>query len=46
MTGLSGYRFIVVHLHVQVVEDYPDQQPEVIARALLNHGAKLTSPKV
>ncbi|KAJ3601514.1 hypothetical protein NHX12_032482 [Muraenolepis orangiensis] len=31
---------------LQVVEDYPEQQPEVIARSLLNHGAKLASPKV
>ncbi|CAL8287969.1 unnamed protein product [Boreogadus saida] len=31
---------------LQVVEDYPAQQPEVIARSLLNHGAKLASPKV
>ncbi|CAL8304435.1 unnamed protein product [Merluccius merluccius] len=31
---------------LQVVEDYPGQQPEVIARSLLNHGAKITSPKV
>ncbi|CAL8266401.1 unnamed protein product [Gadus morhua 'NCC'] len=31
---------------LQVVEDYPGQQPEVIARSLLNHGAKLASPKV
>ncbi|XP_076609678.1 ankyrin repeat and SOCS box protein 16 [Chaetodon auriga] len=30
---------------LQVVEDYPDQQPEEIARALLNHGAKPVSPK-
>ncbi|KAG7268324.1 hypothetical protein CRUP_035072 [Coryphaenoides rupestris] len=28
-----------------VVEDYPGQEPEVIARSLLNHGAKLASPK-
>ncbi|XP_071768687.2 ankyrin repeat and SOCS box protein 16 [Centroberyx gerrardi] len=31
---------------LQVVEDYPDQQPEVIARSLLNHGAKPASPKM
>ncbi|CAL8274445.1 unnamed protein product [Lota lota] len=31
---------------LQVVEDYPEQQPEAIARSLLNHGAKLASPKV
>ncbi|XP_070838057.1 ankyrin repeat and SOCS box protein 16 [Chaetodon trifascialis] len=30
---------------LQVVEDYPDQQPEEIARWLLNHGAKPVSPK-
>ncbi|XP_056144597.1 ankyrin repeat and SOCS box protein 16 [Lampris incognitus] len=31
---------------LQVVEDYPDQQPEAIARSLLNHGAKPASPKM
>ncbi|GAA6229902.1 ankyrin repeat and SOCS box protein 16-like [Lates japonicus] len=31
---------------LQVVEDYPDQQPEAIARALLNHGAKPVPPKM
>ncbi|KAM9345691.1 ankyrin repeat and SOCS box protein 16 [Symphorus nematophorus] len=31
---------------LQVVEDYPDQQPEAIARSLLNHGAKPVSPKM
>lgn len=31
---------------LQVVEDYPDQQPEQIARSLLNHGAKPVSPKM
>ncbi|XP_023266765.1 ankyrin repeat and SOCS box protein 16 isoform X1 [Seriola lalandi dorsalis] len=31
---------------LQVVEDYPDQQPETIARSLLNHGAKPVSPKM
>uniref|UniRef100_A0A3P8RSX8 Ankyrin repeat and SOCS box containing 16 n=1 Tax=Amphiprion percula TaxID=161767 RepID=A0A3P8RSX8_AMPPE len=30
---------------LQVVEDFPDQQPEAIARSLLNHGAKPVSPK-
>ncbi|CAN9505457.1 unnamed protein product [Ophioblennius macclurei] len=29
---------------LQVVEDYTDQQPEVIARLLLNHGATNVSP--
>ncbi|XP_055022500.1 ankyrin repeat and SOCS box protein 16, partial [Boleophthalmus pectinirostris] len=31
---------------LQVVEDYPDQHPEEIARSLLNHGAKPVSPKM
>lgn len=31
---------------LQVVEDYPDQQPELIARSLLNHGVKPVSPKM
>lgn len=31
---------------LQVVEDYPAQQPEAIARSLLNHGAKPVSPKM
>ncbi|XP_049416498.1 ankyrin repeat and SOCS box protein 16 isoform X1 [Epinephelus fuscoguttatus] len=31
---------------IQVVEDYPDQQPEAIARSLLNHGAQPVSPKM
>ncbi|KAK9535298.1 hypothetical protein VZT92_007687 [Zoarces viviparus] len=31
---------------IQVVEDYPGQQPEAIARSLLNHGAKTVSPKM
>lgn len=31
---------------LQVVEDYPTQQPEAIARSLLNHGAKPVSPKM
>ncbi|KAK7940612.1 hypothetical protein WMY93_003938 [Mugilogobius chulae] len=31
---------------LQVVEDYPNQQPEEVARALLNHGAKPASPKL
>ncbi|XP_033827187.1 ankyrin repeat and SOCS box protein 16 [Periophthalmus magnuspinnatus] len=31
---------------LQVVEDYPDQQPEEIARSLLNHGAKPVCPKM
>ncbi|XP_056256645.1 ankyrin repeat and SOCS box protein 16 isoform X3 [Seriola aureovittata] len=31
---------------LQVVEDYPDQQPETIAQSLLNHGAKPVSPKM
>ncbi|KAM3863737.1 ankyrin repeat and SOCS box protein 16 [Diretmus argenteus] len=31
---------------LQVVEDYPDQQPEAIARSLLNHGAKPVLPKM
>ncbi|XP_041832291.1 ankyrin repeat and SOCS box protein 16 [Melanotaenia boesemani] len=31
---------------LQVVEDYPNQQPEVIAQSLLNHGAKPVSPKM
>ncbi|KAI1887262.1 hypothetical protein AGOR_G00188200 [Albula goreensis] len=30
---------------LQVVEDYPDQQPEEVARCLLNHGALPASPK-
>ncbi|XP_026179916.1 ankyrin repeat and SOCS box protein 16 isoform X2 [Mastacembelus armatus] len=30
---------------LQVVEDYPDQQPEAIVRSLLNHGARPVSPK-
>ncbi|XP_049924556.1 ankyrin repeat and SOCS box protein 16 [Epinephelus moara] len=31
---------------IQVVEDYPDQQPEAIAQSLLNHGAQPVSPKM
>ncbi|XP_073351206.1 ankyrin repeat and SOCS box protein 16 [Pagrus major] len=31
---------------LQVVEDYPDQQPDAIARALLNHGAKPVPAKM
>lgn len=31
---------------LQVVEDYPEQQPEEIARSLLNHGVKPVTPKV
>uniref|UniRef100_A0A8C6KF31 Ankyrin repeat and SOCS box containing 16 n=1 Tax=Nothobranchius furzeri TaxID=105023 RepID=A0A8C6KF31_NOTFU len=31
---------------LQVVEDYQTQQPEEIARSLLNHGAKPVSPKM
>ncbi|XP_066499105.1 ankyrin repeat and SOCS box protein 16 [Hoplias malabaricus] len=31
---------------LQVVEDYPDQHPELIARSLLNHGAEPPSPKM
>ncbi|XP_063079159.1 ankyrin repeat and SOCS box protein 16 [Engraulis encrasicolus] len=31
---------------LQVVEDYPDQQPEDIARSLLNYGAKPPSPRM
>ncbi|XP_072299044.1 ankyrin repeat and SOCS box protein 16 [Eucyclogobius newberryi] len=31
---------------LQVVEDYPEQQPHEIARSLLNHGAKPVSPKM
>lgn len=31
---------------LQVVEDYPEQQPEEIARSLLNHGVRPVSPKM
>ncbi|KAG9264470.1 ankyrin repeat and SOCS box protein 16 [Astyanax mexicanus] len=31
---------------LQVVEDYPDQYPELIARSLLNHGAKPPSSRM
>ncbi|XP_030264677.1 ankyrin repeat and SOCS box protein 16 isoform X2 [Sparus aurata] len=31
---------------LQVVEDYPDQQPDAIARSLLNYGAKPVSAKM
>lgn len=31
---------------LQVVEDYPEQQPEDIARSLLNYGAKPPSPRM
>nr|XP_020461167.1 ankyrin repeat and SOCS box protein 16 [Monopterus albus]XP_020461168.1 ankyrin repeat and SOCS box protein 16 [Monopterus albus] len=31
---------------LQVVEDYPEQQSEAIARSLLNYGAKPVSPKM
>ncbi|KAM9779922.1 ankyrin repeat and SOCS box protein 16 [Neosynchiropus ocellatus] len=31
---------------VQVVEDYTDQEPEAVARSLLNYGAKPVSPKM
>ncbi|KAJ8344794.1 hypothetical protein SKAU_G00289870 [Synaphobranchus kaupii] len=31
---------------LQVVEDFPDQQPEEVARWLLNFGAQPTSPKM
>ncbi|XP_061568521.1 ankyrin repeat and SOCS box protein 16 [Cololabis saira] len=31
---------------LQVVEDYPNQQPELIARSLLNHGAKPVATKM
>ncbi|KAM8844174.1 ankyrin repeat and SOCS box protein 16 isoform 2-T3 [Spinachia spinachia] len=31
---------------IQVVEDYPGQQPEAVARSLLNYGAEPVSPKM
>ncbi|XP_029013787.1 ankyrin repeat and SOCS box protein 16 isoform X1 [Betta splendens] len=31
---------------LQVVEDYPDQQPEAVARSLLNHGARPVPPEM
>ncbi|XP_075999353.1 ankyrin repeat and SOCS box protein 16 [Genypterus blacodes] len=31
---------------LQVVEDFPNQQPEAILQSLLNHGAKPASPKM
>ncbi|XP_077350487.1 ankyrin repeat and SOCS box protein 16 isoform X2 [Festucalex cinctus] len=31
---------------LQVLEDYVDQQPEVVVRTLLNHGAKPVPPKM
>nr|XP_040046378.1 ankyrin repeat and SOCS box protein 16 isoform X3 [Gasterosteus aculeatus aculeatus]XP_040046379.1 ankyrin repeat and SOCS box protein 16 isoform X3 [Gasterosteus aculeatus aculeatus] len=31
---------------IQVVEDYPGQQPEAVARSLLNHGAEPVAPKM
>ncbi|XP_069021623.1 ankyrin repeat and SOCS box protein 16 [Embiotoca jacksoni] len=31
---------------LQVVEDYPDQEPEAIARSLLNRGAEPVSPQM
>ncbi|KAM4598321.1 ankyrin repeat and SOCS box protein 16 [Polymixia lowei] len=31
---------------LQVVEDYPDQQPEAIARSLLNYGAQPVPPQM
>ncbi|KAK2829538.1 hypothetical protein Q7C36_017528 [Tachysurus vachellii] len=37
-TNCAGYT--PMDCLLQVVEDYPDQHPELIARSLLNHGAK------
>ncbi|KAK2916127.1 hypothetical protein Q8A67_000501 [Cirrhinus molitorella] len=31
---------------LQVIEDYPDQQPEVVAQSLLNYGAQPPSPRM
>ncbi|XP_029363697.1 ankyrin repeat and SOCS box protein 16 isoform X2 [Echeneis naucrates] len=44
VTNCAGYT--PMDCLLQVVEDYPDQQPEAIARSLLNHGAKAVSPKM
>lgn len=33
-------------LFCQVIEDYPDQQPDLVARLLLNHGAQPASTRV
>lgn len=46
-----GHVFVFVFvllfcLSLKVVEDYPDQQPDAIARSLLNYGAKPVSAKV
>lgn len=42
----NGVGYTPMDCLLQVVEDYPDQQPEQIARSLLNHGAKPVSPKM
>ncbi|XP_031581693.1 ankyrin repeat and SOCS box protein 16 isoform X1 [Oreochromis aureus] len=44
VTNCAGYT--AMDCLLQVVEDFPDQQPEAIARSLLNHGAKPVSPKM
>ncbi|XP_024258935.2 LOW QUALITY PROTEIN: ankyrin repeat and SOCS box protein 16-like [Oncorhynchus tshawytscha] len=38
MQNFAGYT--PMDCLLQVVEDYPDQHPEAVARSLLNHGAK------
>ncbi|XP_060882662.1 ankyrin repeat and SOCS box protein 16 [Labrus mixtus] len=44
VTNCAGYT--PMDCLLQVVEDYPDHQPEAIARSLLNHGAKPVLPKM
>lgn len=44
VTNCAGYT--PMDCLLQVVEDFPDQQPEAIARSLLNHGTKPVSPKM
>ncbi|TKS92271.1 Ankyrin repeat and SOCS box protein 16 [Collichthys lucidus] len=44
VTNCAGYT--PMDCLLQVLEEYPDQQPEAIARSLLNHGAKPVCPKM
>ncbi|KAL4659255.1 ankyrin repeat and SOCS box protein 16 isoform X2 [Arapaima gigas] len=42
----NGAGYTPMDCLVQAVEDFPDQQPEAVARILLNHGAQPASPKM
>ncbi|XP_068192624.1 ankyrin repeat and SOCS box protein 16 isoform X2 [Antennarius striatus] len=43
---VNGAGFTPMDCLLQVVEDYLDQQPEAVARSLLNHGTKPVPPKM